>query len=455
MGLHIGFVSTRFAGTDGVSLEASKWAEVLSGLGHHCYWFTGDSDRPSKNSLVVPEAHFKHPHVTWINDQVFGHAGRSRHVTDTIHRLRETLKKYLHRFVAQHALDVVIAENALTIPMNIPLGLALTEVLSETNLPAIAHHHDFFWERTRYTVNGVGDCLRAAFPPQLPLLQHVVLNTNACENLAHRTGAASLVVPNVLDFDHPPKTSVDRHAFRKAIGLDPDDILILQPTRIIQRKGIEHAIELVKALDDPRCKLLLSHDAGDEGYDYQKWLEAYASKRGVKLYTLPFKLHAPWSASPNQSRFGSLWEIYHHADLVTYPSLEEGFGNGFLEAIYFKKPILVNRYATFIRDLEPLGFDLAVMDGYLTPTTVDHVKHLLGTAARRNAMGHHNYAVAAQHFSYGVLQRHLQTLLAPILSQHRTPHSKIVPLPASAAYPKGPSHVGRFQQHISSKRAHR
>ena len=32
--LRIGFVSTRFAGTDGVSLETAKWATVLEGMGH-------------------------------------------------------------------------------------------------------------------------------------------------------------------------------------------------------------------------------------------------------------------------------------------------------------------------------------------------------------------------------------------------------------------------------------
>ncbi|MBW2740453.1 MAG: hypothetical protein JRE64_16770 [Deltaproteobacteria bacterium] len=29
MGKNIGFVSTRFAGTDGVTLESSKWAQVI------------------------------------------------------------------------------------------------------------------------------------------------------------------------------------------------------------------------------------------------------------------------------------------------------------------------------------------------------------------------------------------------------------------------------------------
>jgi len=34
-----------------------------------------------------------------------------------------------------------------------------------------------------------------------------------------------------------------------------------------------------------------------------------------------------------------------------YPSLFEGFGNAFLEAVYYRKPMLVNRYSIFIADI--------------------------------------------------------------------------------------------------------
>ena len=56
---NIGFVSTRFAGTDGVSLESSKWADLFERNGHNCYWFAGLLDRDETNCFLVPEAHFK------------------------------------------------------------------------------------------------------------------------------------------------------------------------------------------------------------------------------------------------------------------------------------------------------------------------------------------------------------------------------------------------------------
>jgi hypothetical protein len=36
-----------------------------------------------------------------------------------------------------------VVENALAIPMNLALGVALPEFIGETSMPTIAHHHDF------------------------------------------------------------------------------------------------------------------------------------------------------------------------------------------------------------------------------------------------------------------------------------------------------------------------
>ena len=81
MGRHIGFVSTRFAGTDGVTLESSKWADVFEKNGHNCFWFAGELDRDPEKSYLVPEAHFRHEQNRWINELVFGKKGRKPPVT--------------------------------------------------------------------------------------------------------------------------------------------------------------------------------------------------------------------------------------------------------------------------------------------------------------------------------------------------------------------------------------
>ena len=412
MAKNIGFVSTRFAGTDGVTLETSKWAQVFESAGHNYFWFAGLLDRSPERSFPVPEAFFQHEKNLWIDRQIFGKKRRDPAVTDAIYELKTFLKKQLKEFIRKFDIDLLVAQNVLTIPMHIPLGIALTELIAETGIPTIAHHHDFYWERTRFMVNAVGDYLRMAFPPNLPSIEHVVINSAAQEELALRTGLSSIIIPNVLDFENPPAIALkETRDFRKEIGLTPDDILILQPSRVIQRKGIEHAIKLVEELGDPRCKLAISHEAGDEGSDYANWLKEHARESGVDLRLLNLRISDPMNPDVNRKDLYTLWDVYPHADFITYPSLYEGFGNAFLEAIYFKKPLLINRYANFVKDIEPKGFDLIAMDGYLTRKNVQKVRDVLESPENREKMVHTNYEIASRHYSFGVLRRWLNTLL--------------------------------------------
>lgn len=421
---NIGFISTRFAGIDGVSLEAAKWAQVFEENGNHCFWFAGKLDRDPEKSYLSPEAHFQHAQNQWINETVFGGKRRKPSVTEAIHDLRSILKVQLHWFIDQFKIDLLIIENALTIPMHIPLGLSLTEVIAETEIPTIAHHHDFCWERTRYSVNGVNDYLQMAFPPKLPNIMHVVINSEAQEQLALRTGNSSIIIPNVMDFENPPFVDEKKaKAFRESIGLKTDDKMILQPTRIISRKGIEHTIDLVKELDDPCYKLVISHENGDEGIEYAEWLESYAFERQVDLRMVKTEITNPWiNNGKNQTEY-SLWDIYPNAELISYPSLCEGFGNALLEAIYFKKPLLVNRYPIFVRDIEPKGFNLAVMDGFLSNKTIQKVREILESPTRREKMVNLNYEVASRHYSYSVLRNQISTIMNDFFSEYEQPHS--------------------------------
>ncbi|BBO74284.1 glycosyl transferase [Desulfosarcina widdelii] len=412
MGKNIGFISTRFAGTDGVTLEASKWAQVLRSMGHNCYWFAGQLDKDPAISMLVPRAFFQDEKNLWINARILGHKRRDDIVTDAIHETKVLLKRHIREFIQKFDIDLIIPQNALTIPMHVPLGMAITEIIAETQIPTIAHHHDFYWERTRFAVNAVNDYLRMAFPPNLPGMEHVVINSAAQEELALRTGCSSIIIPNILEFEHPPKTSpATRSAIRSELGFKEEDIVFLQPTRIVQRKGIEHAINLVRDLNDPRCKLLISHEAGDEGYEYAEWLRQEAREMGVDLRMLNISMRDPWNDTGAGHPAKSLLDIYPCADWVTYPSLYEGFGNAFLEAVYFRKPVLINRYAIFVRDIEPKGFDLIAMDGFLTEKTVSQVRDVLGSTQRIQRMVEHNFEIASRHYSYGVLRRWLNTLM--------------------------------------------
>ena len=73
--------------------------------------------------------------------------------------------------------------------------------------------------------------------------------------------------------------------------------------------------------------------------------------------------------------------------------------------------MLINRYAIFVRDIEPKGFDLIVMDGFLTQKTIKQVQDILASPEMKNHMVNHNYQVAARYYSFSVLRRWLHTLM--------------------------------------------
>jgi glycosyltransferase involved in cell wall biosynthesis len=373
----------------------------------NCYYFAGELDRPPERSYLAEEAHFNHPEIQEIQQACFGVTTRPRSLTKRIQEIKSKLKDDLYSFINQFKIDLLMPENSLTIPMNIPLGLAITELIAETGMPAIAHHHDFSWERDRFSINAVSDYLNMAFPPNLPTLSHTVINSYAEEQLAFRTGISARVIPNIMDFENPPPSPDDYTSdVRQAIGIADDELFVLQPTRVVKRKGIEHAIELVCRLG-MKAKLVISHDAGDEGFDYQDRLKEYANFLKVDLILASDIINEKRGRTKDGRKIYTLDDVYPYADLVTYPSTFEGFGNAFLEAIYFSKPIAVNTYSIYTKDIKPKGFSVIELDGYVTQDAVEKTKQILAEPKLCQEMVEHNYELGKRFFSYDVLRRRL------------------------------------------------
>lgn len=413
--MNIGFISTRFSGTDGVSLESQKWADVLHDLGHSNFWFAGKLDRDESISYCIPEAHFAHPENEWINQQIWGKFKRSALVGKRIKALSEYLKARIHDFVNHYQIDLIIAQNVLTIPMHVPLGIALTQFMAENRIPVVAHHHDFYWERDRFQVNSIPDYLDMAFPPRDVDITHVVINSAAKESLTHRKGVSCTLIPNVIHFEAPSPGIDDYNKdVRKDLGYDEEDIIFLQPTRVVPRKGIEHAIKLIQLLDNPKCKLLITHEAGDEGTEYLDMLYELAVQSNVDMRIVDTRVSEKRQLNDNGQKIYTLWDIYPHANFVTYPSLYEGFGNAFLEAIYFKLPVLVNRYSIYIKDIEPKGFKVVSMEGILTNKIVKQVREILENKEMTNQIVEHNFKIASKYYGYAMLKRKLSDIISSI-----------------------------------------
>ncbi|HRV96196.1 MAG TPA: glycosyltransferase family 1 protein, partial [Anaerolineae bacterium] len=170
---------------------------------------------------------------------------------------------------------------------------------------------------------------------------------------------------------------------------------------VIQRKGIELAIELVHRLDMPNKHLYITHRATDEGVEYWRWLKREAGVMKVDLKLIDHLIGTERAKSQGHKIY-SLWDAYPHADLVTYPSIYEGFGNALLESIYFHRLTVVNRYPVYNADIGPLGFEFIELDGFVDEQAVDKSKELLHAPDVVKEMTTKNYALAQEYFSLEV-----------------------------------------------------
>lgn len=412
--MNIGFVSTRLAGTDGVSLETAKLAAVLQRMGHFVYYCAGelDGDVPG---LLEPGFHFRDTTALAFGERAFGKGGLDDQLLMEIGERAHELQRPLHQFIRQFNIRFLIVQNAFAIPMQLPLAQAITQVLQETALPALAHNHDFYWERERYQTHCLGDFLDTYFPPDLPNLQHAVINSAAQRDLKNRRGLDSFLLPNVFDFETPaPGIDAYNTDFRQAIGLTDEDWLILQPTRVVPRKGIELAIELLSKLNDPRAKLVITHQAGDEGLGYLQQLQTQAAQKDVDLRYVADLVDDQRGRTRDGRKIYALWDTYPHADLISYPSLYEGFGNALIETIYFRQPAFVNRYHVYADDIAPLGFQFVELDGSVTAEAVTAVRHLLQNPPEIQSIVDHNFNLGLEHFSYKRLQHILSDCLPDV-----------------------------------------
>lgn len=429
--MKIGFISTRIAGTDGVSLEVAKLATILRRLGHDCCYCAGELDDSFTPGFLVPEMHFTHPEAVWIHDHCFGTAEPAAGLRERIEAMAARLRAAIARFVDEYQIDVLFTQNALSIPMQAPLGVALTDFIAATGMPTLAHNHDLAWERARFAVTCVPDIVERCFPPALPSVQHLAINSLAQQALRERKGVEAVLLPNIFDFAAAaPAMTPFNAGLRASLGLSDEHLLILQPTRVIARKGIELAIELVRRLRQPQHRprllgkepvLVVSHHAGDEGLGYLASLQALAQAAGVPLIYAAGRFAAEPGLAGGRKVY-ALWDAYVHADFVTYPSLIEGFGNALLETLYFRLPALVNRYAVYSADIAPQGFDLIEIDAQddpgnlaaITDDTVDAVIEAMIDPVRRRRMVEWNYSLARQHYSFEAVTPVLASLLEAV-----------------------------------------
>jgi mannosylglucosylglycerate synthase len=329
-------VSFRFGPTDGVSVVARNWRRALERLGYATILVAGEGDA----DILVPGLGIDHTEPP--DPQALAAA-----LADA---------------------DLVVVENLLSIPLNLPASRAVAATLR--GRPAILHHHDPPWQRERFAAI-------TELPPDDPAWRHVTINRLTEAEMAAR-GIRATTIYNGFDVDPAPG---DRATTRAALGVAEEALVLAHPVRAIARKQVPRAIAIAEELGGVYWLL----GPAEEGY-------------GATLEGILAGAQCPVRHQSAPTRA----DIYAAADLILFPSTWEGFGNPPVEAAIFRRPVIVGDYPV-ADELRGLGFR------WFRPDELAEVRRFLAEPDEERL--DHDRALAVRHLSLEVMEARIADLL--------------------------------------------
>jgi mannosylglucosylglycerate synthase len=435
----IGIVSGKLGGVDGVSLEVDKWIAILTRLGHEVYTIAGSYPQPSalvpaERRITLPELRFDSEFQRQVEMQVFPHmtdrpyhpGGQElRQLIEQIETRGRELGITLYEIVKEHRLDVLVGQNTNAMPMTILGGVAMYYVATTQRVAAIFHHHDFWWERSRFSGSRIETLLTRIMPPVDLSLEHVVISSYAAHILSSLKRVSPHIIPNCEDFDDPVIADDYNGGFREDFGFDDQDILVVQPTRIVPRKRIEDSVALVGRLAErfpqwrERLHYIISLYQGDEPDEsYIEVIRKRAEQWGVPLHIISDRVQSVRGTDEEGRRMYTNRDVLANADLVTYLPVWEGFGNALLEAVAARVPVVTTTYLVYKTDIMVSGLrNIEVRDRYdrdghliVEDHVLDRIHEVLTDHTLRHEITDHNFAVASREFGLSRLESKLRGL---------------------------------------------
>lgn len=378
MKLTIALCHFRVGETDGVSLEMDKWKLGLEKLGHTVIYIAG-SKGVLENVEIIKELHYNDATNNKVveNAYVKFHSYKSEdEFKQEIEKEANSIETKLLEIIKNKNIDLLMINNMFSLGWNLSAGLGFLNAIKKYDVKCLCHHHDFHWEREKYshpTCSFVKDYLATIFPPNHPRIKHVVINTIAKNELFKRRGIDSTVVPNVFDFNNNWIVDDYNQDFRASFNIKNNDLIILQATRIVQRKGIELALDFVAELNANKQKLVgkklynnqvFKEDSKiiflmvglNEDASYFEKIMNYAHSKQINIKWVNELVDHERHQTKTKKTY-SLWDCYANCDIVTYTSLLEGWGNQFIEALVAKKIVISYQYPVFVQDILHLKFN--------------------------------------------------------------------------------------------------
>jgi len=313
--------------------------------------------------LLSPE----NPRVQTVQKEIL----EKHEKTEEFEKLKDDIKKELRPLFSD--LNSCIIHNIPSMPFNFAATAAINELADDLKKRFIFWLHDTILVREEWK-DAFGN-----FP--LTLLHHKNQRITFVTPTSFRAKQFDAlkepykirtmkVVPNGVSVEEYLKIDETTKQLMRRMGLSFDDFIIITPVRILPRKNIELALnvvhELVHISGKKKIKLLIT---GPPGSDPESIAHESKLRRILKMRRLQESvifchdlISFKREFSNNKVIKWSVADVYNIADLVFIPSKEEGFGLPVIEAGAARKPVFCSRIPPFqelIReDIEGYMFDL-------------------------------------------------------------------------------------------------
>ena len=425
----------RVNGTDGVGLEIEKRKKLLEERGYNVFLLAG-----SDSDFVIPELSLDHPSIKGIQRVVDGDFSQSDYSDETA--FKEAIDIVAHSIeqqlldILKEGIDMMYVHNIASRGNHFPAAIAFQRAVKESGVLSVAIDHDFYWEGGLIAKPSdfVGKLLQENHVWRTSNVRHVAINSINQKNL-EAIGIDAVVNYDTIDFNNPPELDDYNGDLRHRLGYKENDLIILHATRIIPRKAIELAIDFVAELqsqrnqmhgkklyngqtftEDSKIVLLFSNFTENGTIEYESKL-----RERMDAVNIGYRFVFEMVGQERENGKYSFLDFNPHADLITFPSVWEGYGNQFLEAILSKKPVVVFEHPVFEEDILPQGYEvislgntvrlgpdsLYVVDRAQVVRTVQHAIETLLDNERYTRMVDRNFSIGAQNHGYEQLTQYL------------------------------------------------
>lgn len=435
-GRNIAVIASRLKCVDAISVEAERWINKYEKLGYKVHLVAGKFGEPVElPHFELPEMDYKHPELRGIKRIVFGsELGKDGKkaaeilLNNLIKRIKYPLKNYL----IKNKIDILSVEDVLISLKNLPLNIALSQIIKETELRVISRYHYLPTENSYFTRFNNFPRILSEIPLNSKRIVHVTNTQSVKTALGESKKLFANVIPNTIALDRIGKIDDYNNDFRKAFGIRDDQLIFLQPTRMKRNKYIERSIKLVAELNDIMKKDNVLVITGSPVYSRGNYFEEIVrkvNKQSVKVVFANDRIFLGRHQNKEQ-KFYSIHDAYVNCDVVLYPNISSAFGNPVIEAAAYKKPLVVNNFPN-LKEFTDKGFEFIKMDNKIDAEVVSDTYEIIINEQKRKEVTEKNFELLRKNYSSDILDEALVPILNEIerqLSSQKSFISKVAEL---------------------------